>query len=39
MSKKKSALQVSSDIVWHNCVSKNLVSMILLVINEKYYLL
>jgi hypothetical protein len=36
--KKNYALQVSSDIR-HNCVSKNLVTMILLVINEKYYLL
>jgi len=38
LERKKYASQVSSDI-GHNCVSKNLVTMILLVINEKYYLL
>jgi hypothetical protein len=33
------ALQVSSDVMCHNCIPKNLVSMILLAISEKYYLL
>ena len=33
------ALQFSSDLIWHNSVSKSLGSIFLLVINEKYYLL
>lgn len=39
LKKKMCELQVPSDIIRHNCVSENLVSMILLVINEKYCLL
>jgi len=39
LKKKMCALRISSENIRHNFVSKNLVSVILLVINEKYYLL